>query len=142
MKKDKSLREHALGCVKAAPFIVTGCIIVAIACILSIRPPLWAIAIPIVTGTLVSLYLPSYWQRPALWKFGLFIGIFVSIQNAISHRLTPDTVPVLSLDFWIPIALILSLYSASLFMSLLMRRQFLLNLFKTEEAEQGAAANP
>ena len=136
MNTNRSLREHALGCIKAAPFFAAGSTIVAIACILSIRPPLWAIATPIIIGLLFSLYLPSYWQRPAFWKFALLISILVGVQIVISHRLTPSAIPLLSLDFWIPSALILSLYTASLFIFLLLRRKFILKLFRKDETEQ------
>jgi hypothetical protein len=134
-QKTKSLREHALACIKVAPAAAAVSTLLVIATVIYIRPPLWAIAVPALIGLGFSLYLPFYWRRPAPWKFVLFITVMVVGQNAVCQRITSADAPFLSFEFWAPVVLFLSVYCVTIFAPLTMRRKFILRELKIERQQ-------
>ena len=126
------LKLHAISIIKKAHLLLFTALIIVMVCYLYNPSPIGYLSGAVIFGLIAFTLTIWYWKSPNGFKFVLLIMIAVLSQQVLSNIFIVKTKIFLSLAFWHPILIYLSVYFAVFFLLILVFRRRLNKIFEKE----------
>ena len=127
------LKLHGLSIINKAHWFCLLGVIAVLSCYYYIPVPIGYMSAAFIIGIIAFPLTVWHWKRPNGLKFILLIMMVVLSQQIFSNIFIRKTNNVLTLVFWHPIIIYLGAYLSSFFLSIIVFKGKLHNLFKTEQ---------